>query len=142
MENITAKEWLSRARNAEKRLKALEESKRRAYDRATATTRALRRDFGGSSGNFTSGSKSDSYAVLSAEVDRQGDEVNKKCAEVTRVIGQVEDNILATLLTEYYVNGRSWTEVAVAINYDYGYMIRCLHPKALQKIEQLIKRES
>ncbi len=141
MDNMSAKDWLKRARDAGKRLKALEESKRRAYDRATAATRALRLDFAGSAGNFTSSSKNDTYTVLSDEVDRQKDEIDRICAEITRVIGQVDDNILATLLTEYYVNDRSWGEVAAAINYDYGYMIRRLHPKALQKIEQLIKRK-
>ncbi len=142
MANKTAKEWLKRARDAGKRLKALEESKCRAYDRATAATMPLRRDFAGSAGNCTSDSKNDAYANLSVEVDKQKAEIDRICAEITHVIGQVDDNILATLLTEYYINGRSWKEVAAAINYDYGYMIRHLHPKALREIEQMIKRKS
>ncbi len=138
MGNMTAKTWLKRARDAERRLKALEESKRRAYDRATSATRALRLDFEGSSGNSSSDNKSDSYVVLSAEVDRQRDEVDRICAEITRVIGQVDDNILATLLTEYYVNGRSWAEVAAAINYSTRSVTR-LHKKALAAVQGILK---
>ncbi len=138
MANMTAKEWLSRARNARMRLKALEESKRRAYERATSGTRALRHDFTGLSGNFTSGSKSDSYAVLSAEVDRQKDEVNKKCAEVTRVIARVEDNILATLLTEYYVNGKTWSETAEVIHYSTRHVHK-LHEKAVEAVQVILE---
>ncbi len=137
MANMTAKEWLSRARKAEMRLRALEESKRRAYERATSAVAPIR---DGYVHNSTSENKSEAYANLSIEVDKQKDEVDRICAEVTKVIGQVRDNILATLLTEYYVNGRTWREVAAAINYDYDYTIRNIHPKALREIEQLIKR--
>ncbi len=140
MANMTAKEWLLRVRKAEMRLKALEESKQKAYARATAATRALRRDFAGSSGNFTSGDKNDAYIVLSAEIDRQKERIDRICAEITQVIGQMDDNVLATLLTEYYVNGKTWKKVAAVINYDYNYTIRCKHPEALREIERLIKR--
>ncbi len=139
MDNMSAKDWLKRARDAGKRLKALEESKRRAYDRATAATRTLRRDFAGSAGNFTSDSKSDTYAVLSDEVDKQIAEINRICAEIARVISQVDDNILATLLTEYYVNGKSWDEVAVCIGYCYQDTVQRKHPAALKKIDRLLE---
>ncbi len=140
MANMTVKEWLSRARNAEARLNALEESKRRAYDHATSGTRALRRDFAGSSGNSTSDSKNDVYAVLSVEVDRQKDEVDRICAEITHVIGQVEDNVLATLLTEYYVNGRTWDEVAEVTNYSTRYVHR-LHKKAIEAVRGILNEQ-
>ncbi len=138
MANMSAKEWLSRARKAEIRLKALEESKRRAYDRVTATTMPLRRDFAGSAGNCTSDSKNDAYANLSAEVDRQKDEVDRICAEITRVIGQMDDNVLATLLTEYYVNGKTMEEVAKDIGYTPRHTSR-LHKKALQELSKYVR---
>ncbi len=137
MANMTAKEWLSRARDTEKRLKALRESKRRAYDRATEAAMAPRHDFADSLGNFASGNESNAYTVLSGEADRQRDEVDRICAEITRVIGQVDDNILATLLTEYYVNGRSWAEVAAAINYSTRSVTR-LHKKALAAVQGIL----
>ncbi len=136
MANMTAKEWLSRARNAEKRLKALEESKRRAYERATSAVAPIR---DGYVHNSTSENKSEAYANLSVEVDKQKDEVDRICAEVTKVIGYVHDNILATLLTEYYVNGKTWNEVAVCIGYSYHDTVQRKHPAALQKIDRLLK---
>ncbi len=138
MANMSAKEWLKRARDAGKRLKALEESKCRAYDRATAATGVLRRDFAGSACNCTSDSKNDAYANLSVVVDKQKAEIDRICAEITCVIGQMDDNILATLLTEYYVNGKTMEEVAKDIGYTPRHTSR-LHKKALQELSKYVR---
>lgn len=136
MADLTAKEWLSQARHINERIKALEESKRRAYERATSAVAPIR---DGYVHNSTPGSKSEAYAILSKEVDRQVEELNKKKAEITKVIGHVGDNILATLLTEYYVNGKTWEEVAVCIGYCYQDTIQRKHPAALRKIDRILK---
>ncbi len=136
MANMTAKEWLSQARHMEKRLKALEESKQRAYERATSAVAPIR---DGYVHNSTSENKSNSYVILSDEVDRQAEALNEKKAEITKVIGQVQDNLLATLLTEYYVNGKTWNEVAICIGYSYHDTVQRKHPAALQKIDRILK---
>ena len=77
--------------------------------------------------------------VLADSVRAQEDNLNRVRSEILDAIGMVEDNTLATLLTEYYINNRTWEEVAVALNYSWEHIIRCLHPKALRKIEDIIK---
>ncbi len=58
--------------------------------------------------------------------------------EITTVIGQVQDVILATLLTEYYVNGKTWEAVAVIINYSTRHVYR-LHRKALDAVQGILE---
>ncbi len=58
--------------------------------------------------------------------------------EITTVIGQVQDIILATLLAERYINGRSWRGVAEAINYSTRH-VRRLHRKALDAVQDILE---
>ncbi len=118
---MTTKEWLSQARHMEKRLKALEKSKRRAYERATSAE-----------------NKNNSYGILSDEVDRQVETLNEKKAEITKVIGQVQDNILATVLTEYYVNGKSCEDIAEIMNFTSRHVSR-LRKMALEQVECVLQ---
>ncbi len=71
-------------------------------------------------------------------MDKQKAEIDRICAEITRVIGQVDDNILATILTEYYVNDRSWDEVADVINYSSRNVAR-LHKRALAQVQRVLE---
>lgn len=133
---MTAKQWLMRARKLECRIASLVTARQRAYDRAVSTT-SRPRDvcvLGGASGD-----KAASYVVVADSVRAQEDNLNRVRSEILDAIGMVEDNTLATLLTEYYINNRTWEEVAVALNYSWEHIIRCLHPKALRKIEDIIK---
>ena len=57
-------------------------------------------------------------------------------AEILQVIGQIEDNTLAALLTEYYVNDRTWEEVAVQMGYSWRQTMR-LHGQALGKVREI-----
>lgn len=133
---MTAKQWLMRARKLENRLASLETAKQRAYDRAVSTT-SRPRDvcvIGGASGD-----KAASYVVVADSVRAQEDKLNRVRSEILDAIGSVEDNTLATLLTEYYVNCRTWEEVAVAINYSYSQVVKYLHPRALREINRAIE---
>lgn len=111
-------------------------AKQRAYDRAVSTTSRPREVcvIGGGSSD-----KAESYVIVAESVQAQEDKLNRIRTEILDAISKVEDNTLATLLTEYYVNGRTWEEVAVAISYSFEHLHRCLHPKALRKIEDIIK---
>lgn len=95
---MTAKEWLMRARNMEKRIEALQEAKARIYDRAVSiTVRPHETPPSGSSG--APDDKIAGYAVASAVVDEQLDKLNEIRAEILQVVGKIEDNACATLLT-------------------------------------------
>ncbi len=58
--------------------------------------------------------------------------------EITTVIGQVQDVILATLLAERYINGRSWRGVAYVLNYSTRH-VRRLHKKALEVVQGILE---
>ena len=133
---MTAKEWLSRARKMSGRLRALQTSKEQAFARATSVV------VGG--GEHVSGGepadKHAAYAELSLSVDRQIEKLEQVRAEILQVIGQVEDNTLATLLTEYYVNDKTWEEVAVQMRYSWRQVMR-LHGQALCEIRTITGME-
>ena len=134
---MTAKEWLGRARKLRLRLSALEDSKQRAYARAVSSTAGLgERVSGGEPGD-----KFLNYTDVSSEVDRQTKDLDQIRAEILHVIGQVEDNTLATLLTEYYVNDKTWEEVAVKIDKSWRWTMN-LHGKALKAVEKILSNKT
>lgn len=134
---MTAKEWLMRARRMERRVKALEESKRRAYDRCISATAAPSDTPGCGGGNTSFRNKNESYAILSDEVDRQLDELNRVRTEILHAIRGVEDAVLATILIEYYINGKTWEQIAVDLGYAYRHITR-LHGQALKKVKDVL----
>lgn len=134
---MTAKEWLGRARKLRLRLSALEDSKQRAYARAVFSTAGVgERVSGGEPGD-----KFLNYTEVSSEVDRQTKELDQTRAEILQVIWQVEDNTLATLLTEYYVNDKTWEEVAVKIDKSWRWTMN-LHGKALKAVEKILSNKT
>ncbi|WP_087064159.1 hypothetical protein [Intestinibacillus massiliensis] len=136
---MTAKEWLMRARKQEERIIALQGSKQRAYDRAVSTTARPREVCVISGGKAAPDEKNAAYIELCEEIDRQIDELNRIRAEILHVIRGVQDSTLATLLIEYYINSKTWEQVAVAIHYSYSDTVQKKHPKALRTIEQIVK---
>lgn len=134
---MTAKEWLGRARKLRLRLRALEDSKQRSYARAVSSTAGLgERVSGGEPGD-----KLAAYAEVSLAADRQIEKLEQTRAEILQVIGQVEDNTLATLLTEYYVNDKTWEEVAVQMQYSWRWTMN-LHGKALKAVEKILSNKT
>ena len=129
---MTAKEWLSRARRMSGRLRALQTSKEQAFARATSAAVA--------GGEHVSGGlpadKLVAYAEVSRVVDRQIAKLEHTRAEILQVIGRIEDNTLSTLLTEYYVNDKTWAQIAAQQHYSWRQVMR-LHGHALQIIREL-----
>ena len=134
---MTAKEWLGRARKLRLRLSALEDSKQRAYARAVSSTAGVgERVSGGEPGD-----KLAAYAEVSLAADQQIEKLEQVRAEILQVIGQVADNTLATLLTEYYVNDKTWEEVAVKIDKSWRWTMN-LHGKALKAVEKILSNKT
>lgn len=133
---MTAKDWLGRARKMSSRLRALQHSKRRAYSRATnSTTGAAERISGGEPID-----KHVAFADVSLAVDRQKAELEQIRAEILEVIGQVEDNTQATILTEYYLNDLNWEKIAIDQHYSLRQIMR-LRVKALQRVQEILDRK-
>ena len=135
---LTAKQWLMRARNMEMRIAALQEAKERIYDRAVSIT-ARPRETPSAGSSDHPGDKIAGYAVASAVVDEQIDKLNEVRAEILRVLGSIEDNVVSTVLTDYYVNGKSWGRIARERHYSYAYLTKDVHNKGLQIVENTLK---
>ena len=136
---MTTKQWLMRARHLENRIAALLDARQRAYDRAVSTT-AHPRDVCVIGGNTAApDDKAASYVIVDEEVRRQEAALNRIRAEILDVIGLIEDNTLAALLTKYYVNGETWEQVAVDMNFSYSHVVQNLHPRALAAAKECIE---
>ena len=136
------KQWLSRARNMRKRLDALQESKRKAYDTACSSTAPIRPDAAAQVSSVQTDGKMARYVYFSEEVNKQIARLEQVRSEILNAIAQVEDNTLATLLIEYYVNNKTWYEVANTLKYSYYEIVHRKHPTALKEIFTLLKIET
>ena len=125
------KEWLSRGRELNKRIDALEKSKAMAFDAATSVTASS----GGGGGSEVS-RKAESYSALSEELDRELKRLDGILAEITALISNVEDNTLATLLQDRYVRCMTWDQIADELGYCRFHVTKTLHPAALEEAEK------
>jgi len=134
--------WLARARDMRKRLDALQESKQKAYDKARSSTAPLRPGAATKSKAARPNDRAAQYTYFSDEADRQIERLEQVRAEILNVIAQVEDNTLATLLTEYYINSKTWYEVATVLGYSYRDTVQRKRPAALRAVAALLKVET
>jgi DNA-directed RNA polymerase specialized sigma subunit len=80
--------------------------------------------------------REDTYAKMvdmSAEIDNQIDAYNHMKDEIEAAIDTVHDLTLQTLLRYKYLDGQTFEQIAVNMNYCYMQICR-LHGKALEKI--------
>lgn len=58
--------------------------------------------------------------------------------EIAHVIDSVQNTRLRELLTERYINGKTWEQVAVQMNYSYVHIVHRLHPAALRAVQEIL----
>lgn len=130
---MSVKEWLKRARIINNEIKQLNIAKQEAYDIATGTVAPNQERVQGSSGNAME-RKFITLLEYDLQISRQKERLLKCKAEILEAISYVEDARYRTLLIAYYVNCKSWEEIAVQMNYGIRQIYR-LHGDALQKIK-------
>ena len=74
------------------------------------------------------------------KLEEQEEKINKKIdllyevkEDIEKALHTVEDDTLRVLLRYRYINGLTWEEIAVTMNYDYRWILR-LHGKALNEL--------
>lgn len=74
------------------------------------------------------------------KLEEQEEKINKKIdllyevkEDIEKTLHTVEDDTLRVLLRYRYINGLTWEEIAVTMNYDYRWILR-LHGKALNEL--------
>lgn len=134
---MTAKEWLNRGRALNKTIEGLEKAKARAYDIAVGTAAELTEKVQESHGNSVE-DRLVTYADYCREIDEHKIELLKILKEIMEAIMKVEDPTLRNLLIYRYLNFETWESIAVMMNYSYVHVVHNLHPKAIEKIKELI----
>lgn len=134
---MTAKEWLNRGRALNKTIEGLEKAKARAYDIAVGTAAELTEKVQESHGNSVE-DRLVTYADYCRRIDEHKTELLKILKEIMEAIMKVEDPTLRNLLIYRYLDFETWESIAVMMNYSYVHVVHNLHPKAIEKIKELI----
>lgn len=140
------KRWLNRGYKINGVIKALEESKQRAYELATSTTASVHTvKINGKVAALdkvqeSHGNGTEIKMIACAEYEMQLEQHKNQLAAVLKeihgAIMQVEDNTLQTLLIRRYLNFQTWESIAVAMNYNIRHVYK-LHRQALIQIRAL-----
>ena len=77
-------------------------------------------------------------ADLDAEINAEIDKLVDVQRDILQTIGKVDNECLRIILTERYINCRTFEEIAVIVNYSYKQTCR-LHGKALIKVKNVLE---
>lgn len=132
---MNAKDYLKQVRNVKKEKEQLEAKLRETRELFTSCTTNLA---GISVSSTKDPHKYDQLIILEEKLTLQINELARVTAEHLDVINEVEDTTLRALLDGYYINGKTWEQVASDLNYSWVHVVEHLHPKALKAVQQII----
>ena len=136
MQDISAKEYLKSIRTLDMAIKVKEEElyrlKLNIASLSPQTTGERVMNSSTSDMMSTVDQIVDMQAVINAEIDRL---VNLK-EEARSKINQLKDTRYVSLLTDYYINCKTWEQVADDMGYDLRWVYR-LHGRALQSFSKI-----
>lgn len=115
---MEAKEYLSQARRADRRIGAMLERRRRYME-----LEALRGPGGG-----------DGLRALEADIDRRIEDYAALVREIEGKIDAVEDQTCREVLRYRYLNGWSWQAISDRTHYSRDWLWR-LHARALEAVK-------
>ena len=136
---MTPKEYLLQYRDAVRRAMAAQDH----LDELRAMAERITPNYGSSGGgSHQTGDKlGAAVAKLVDAESRVSDELELLEAterEVISTINKVEDGTLRALLYERYINGKTWEQIAVALDYSWRQTVR-LHGTALLAVKDVIE---
>ena len=131
---MTAKQYMNRVRRVDKEIKALENLLQKTRDDMEKTTQKYDSD---GSQSTKDPHKFDRLMELESLIDQKISEQLVLKAETLETICKVRDRTQRIVLTEYYLNMKTWEQVAVNINYSYQHTHR-IHGHALQEVNRII----
>ena len=131
---MTAKQYLNRVRRIDKEIEALLRLVQRTRESLESVTQNYEADGAQSTKNPH---KYDRLVELESLVDAKIDEQISMKAEILATIMQLNDRRQRLVLMEYYVEMKTWEQVAVDLNYSYMHITR-IHGYALKEVQKLI----
>lgn len=76
----------------------------------------------------------DKICELETSINSEIDQLMLVHQDIENIINQVQNEVLGTLLKYRYLNGFTWEQIAVLMNYSYSQVCR-LHGKALNEVK-------
>ena len=135
---MTAKQYLNRVRRIDDDISELLETKKKARDALTRMTQNYDADGVQSTKDPH---KFDSLVVLDSLIDDMIDQQVSLKTETLRTISCLKDNRLRILLEKYYINLKTWEQIAKEMHYSYSHLMR-MHGYALYAVEEILKNET
>lgn len=80
-----------------------------------------------------------SYSQYSAELEQRISELEDYQNEMLKLINNIPSSTYRTLLIEYYINCKSWEDVAECVSYEVRYTQK-LHGRALKECDCFFKK--
>ena len=127
------KEMLRKGRELGFELKELKEAKAIALHNAVHIGSGYNPDKVQTSTKNTSESKNIAYSDYSLLLDKKIKELEDYRKQMIDAINTIEETKLRGILIGYYINCKTWPQVAADANYDIRHTLR-LHGIALQKV--------
>ena len=136
---MTPKEYLQQYRDAVRRAAAAQDHLDELRSMATRITPNYSSEGGGT--HQTGDKLGAAVARIMDAESRVSDELEMLEAterEVIKTINGVQDGTLSNLLYERYINGKTWEQIAVLMNYTYRRVTQ-LHGKALNAVKDFLE---
>lgn len=131
---MTAKAWLKRGWQLDREINSLLRTK----EETRAWLMSVTASYTGEPVNGTRDPhRYDRLAELDEKIDRRIDQLVAVKQEIVDAIAQVEDSRYRTLLTERYMEFKTWEQIAVDMNYTWRRVMQ-LHGEALNSIGQVV----
>ena len=132
-ENELKIRYLSRYRRLNQRIDRLLEEQSRWREMALKITPVLSQTPGGGESGSPIERPMDKVLEIDEEINREIDELQTVRQEIRAALNQLEDENLKLLMEYRYIDGLTWEQIAVKMNYSYMQICR-LHGKALRTI--------
>lgn len=134
---MTAKQYLNQARWLDERINKLLQLVSATRDNCESITQNYNSDGTQATKNPH---KFDRLVELESSVDQKVDKLIALKAEILETISQLKDNRQQMVLIGYYLNMKTWEQVAVEMNYSYQHTMR-IHGYALREVEKILNQK-
>lgn len=131
---MTAKQYLNRVRRIDKEISALLRLVQKTRESLLTVTQNYDSDGAQSTKNPH---KYDRLVELESMVDQKIDEQIQMKADILGTIMQLDDRRQRLVLMEYYIEMKTWEQVAVDLNYSYMHVTR-IHGYALKEVQKIL----
>ena len=131
----TAKQYLNRVRRIDKEIAAL----LRLVQSTRESLETITQDYNSDGAQSTKNPhKFDRLVELESLVDAKIDEQIAMKSEILQTIMKLSDRRQRLVLMEYYVEMKTWEQVAVDLNYSYMHITR-IHGYALKEVQKVLE---